>query len=173
MSTRTILAGVAVALVSFGCAQLPLAPRDAPWVTCNTAQPGAHCDVRITANAQGAYACEAGRFDVSPDYLKFQGGRPVVVTWRLDGPFRFCDGDDAFLKPGWSVESRQVFETFRSEKEDGARSEHGKIAACTPVRNWTWQNAPGTAGNQYRYGIRFRHPQTGQSCTIDPWFMNG
>jgi hypothetical protein len=173
MSTRTIAAAIAAGIVLYGCAQVPLAPRDAPWVACSTTQPGAHCDVRITANPQGKYACEAGRFDVEPDYLKLEGSRPVVLSWRLDGPYRFCDGDDAFLKPGWDVGSTQRFETFRSEKEDGARAGHGKVAACTPVRNWTWQNEPSSAGSQYRYGLRFRNTQTGVSCTIDPWYMNG
>jgi hypothetical protein len=172
MSTRTVVAAVAAAVVTFGCAQLPMTPRDAPWQRCDTSQPGAHCDVRITPNAQGPYFCEAGGFAVDPDYLQFTGGKPVVVTWRLDGPYRFCDGDDAFLKPGWEPGPKQIFETFRSEKEDGARAGHGKIAACTPVRNWVWHNDPGTAGNVYRYGIRFRAPG-GASCTIDPFFKNG
>lgn len=173
MSTRTILATLAVAVVTIGCAQLPMAPRDARWVECDTTRPGAHCDVIITPNAQGPYFCEAGGFAVEPDYLQFRGSKPVTVSWRLPSPYRFCDADDAFLKPGWDFGRKQVAETFRSEKEDGSRGAHGSTAACTPIRNWTWQNEPSSAGNEYRYGIRFRNPQTGQSCTIDPWFKNG
>jgi hypothetical protein len=173
MSTKRKLTAVAVALLLFGCAQISMAPREARWVECDTTRPGAHCDITITPNAQGPYFCEAGGFAVSPDYLQLRGSKPVTLSWRLQAPWRFCDGDDAFLKPGWAVGSSQVFETFRSEKEDGARGAHGTTAACTPVRNWTWQNNPGSAGNQYRYGLRFRNPQTGQTCTIDPWFQNG
>ena len=83
MSTRTVVAAVAAAVVTFGCAQLPTTPRDAAWKQCDTSQPGAHCDVEVqvlfsfpvrvaSGQVQSTWSMLAGITQARPD------GHPVV-----------------------------------------------------------------------------------------------
>ena len=175
MTIRTIAAALAAGVALLGCPTMtpkdpPRAGAEAQWVSCNTANPGARCDVRVTQDPNGPYSCALGRFRVEPDFLELTGGRPVNIQWELSAPFTFCDGDGVDLKSGWASASRQVFESYGSDKKDGARSGFETSAACRSFRNWRWGNT--TPGGEYAYEIRFRNRNTQERCTIDPWLRN-
>ena len=172
MSIKSLSVGVGATLVVTACAMLPPeAPREARWVPCDTSRPGARCDVRVAQDPNGNYTCGLGRFSVEPDYLELRGGKPVNIQWDVPAPFKFCDGDGVALKSGWSSANGQTYESFGSDGKDGTRAEFGKTSACKSFWSWRWGN--GSPGTSYTYEIRFRNPNTGETCRIDPFIRNG
>lgn len=174
--TATRIGAAFLAAVVAGCTTTAydnkaVPPATARWTTCNTASPGARCDVRVVRDANGSYSCGLGRFSVDPDYLELRCGRPVNIQWDVPAPFAFCDGDGVDLKDASASGRTQVYESFGSDDKNGARSGLGTTAACKSFRNWRWGNT--TPGATYAYEIRFRDPRTGDQCRIDPFVRNG
>lgn len=172
MSTRTVIVAAAIGLVLAGCAHRQMTPPDSVKAArCNTSGSGARCNIVITADANGPYACALGRFRVEPDLLELNGGQPIMIHWHLQNPLAFCRGDGITLKAPWVAARRQVFENFGSDTEDGARSGSKDDQPCKRSWNWHWANT--NPGTYYAYEIRFHDRRTMQSCTIDPWMRNG
>jgi len=169
MNLRLIaLTSAAMALLA-GCPNTVMVPRDARAVDCDTRSGGARCDIAIRAGS--AYSCDAGRFDVDPDYLALRGGRPVNMFWRLPDGFAFCGTDGVYLASPLSADDRQVIESFGSNNSDGSRESNAFIAAnCSASWHWNYRNQ---GASTYKYGIQFTHKASGRKCVIDPFIKNG
>ena len=169
MNARTPIAILAGSLL-LACAPMPPSPRPgALSMDCNTAAPGAQCNVSIAPGTQ--YRCELGTFDVSPDVLRLTGGNAVPIFWKLREPFAFCGRDQVYLKPGVNADTLQPYESFGSETEDGSRGPNLRVAGtCKQQWHWNWSN---TGSDLYVYNIQFTDTRTGRKCTIDPFIRNG
>jgi len=170
MNIRILTAAAVASALASGCMMGPRATDSAVWSLCDASRPGARCDVNVVRNdSTGKYACALGRFDVSPDFLEFRGGRPVNVRFSVPSGFEFCAADGAALKAGsLSASYPQLYESFGADKDDGSRVDTAK--ACRQFWIWNWGNLG--AGTQHEYLIRFRD-MSGRQCTIDPFFKNG
>lgn len=168
MKIRTIaVSAVAVGLLA-ACPMPVIVPDSVRAADCSTG-PGARCDVAIRTG--GRYVCDAGRFDVDPDYIRMRGTRPVNVMWTLPDNYAFCGADGVSINGALAAERRQVIESFGSDSEDGSRAPSAFIAAnCAAKWHWNYSNE-GT--DTYKYTIRFTHKPSGRKCVIDPWIKNG
>lgn len=168
MKLRTVVLASASAFVLAGCPSTVMVSADVRSVDCHTG-PGMRCDVSIRAGR--THTCEAGRFDVEPDFIRMRGGRPVSILWRLPDGFAFCAGDGVHLDHSLAFDDRQVLESFGSNSDDGSRETNSAIAAkCSS--NWTW-NYRNQGEQTYKYGIQFTHKASGRKCVIDPFIKNG
>ncbi len=170
---RIALAFAAPIVIGLGACSPPPAKVESGFApgNCDTGGGGQTCRIAIRASAAGPYRCDLGNFDISPDFLNLQGRDRVKLQFTLDRSFAFCDADRPFLKDPGVAGSRELIESYASLGEDGSRAAEERIGACRPVWNWSWSNE--TPGATYRYGITFRDPKSGRTCTIDPWVKNG
>ena len=164
-----IVVAVAATLASCG----PFRPSEPGTgiksVSCDSAAPGARCSVAIRAGSR--FTCGDARFDVDPEVLELRNGRPVNIIWTVDAPFAFCGTNNVYLKPNLSQDYQQMYESFGSESDDGARGPNmTTLGKCKQRWHWNWRNT-GTA--YYQYNIELTDTRTGRSCTIDPWVKNG
>jgi len=174
MIAKIATAVTMVAIVS-GCAHhdRPMT-RPLSQEKCDTNVLLPQCRIAIVEDPHGWYECELGKFRVDPDILELVGRKPGFIRWTLTEPakYQFCpsEGDGVELKSDQIADHRNVFESYASDTEDGARL--GALAGgpCKPFHNWNWSNA--VPGMKYEYEIRFRN-KAGRSCFIDPWILNG
>ena len=174
MIARIALAVATLAIVT-GCAH-----QDRPMTRplsedkCDTNVLLPQCRIAIVEDSQGRYECDLGKFRVDPDVLVLVGRKPGYIRWMLADPakYQFCasEGDHVKLKSDRLADHGNVFESFASDTEDGARLGALAGAACKPIYNWNWSNAE--PDKKYEYEIRFRN-KSGRSCLIDPWILNG
>jgi hypothetical protein len=167
---KLVLPIALAAIALTGCMTSPRMLDSVTWTPCDASRPGARCDVRVVQNPTGKYSCDAGRFDVQPDYLQFRGGKPVTVIFSLPSNDQFCASDGPALKSSSLLGSyAQLYESFGADKNDGSRTTFDITKACRSVWVWNWANM-GT--DTHEYLIRFRD-RDGRQCLIDPYFMNG
>ena len=168
MNLRLIALTAAAAALLAGCPNTVMVPADARSADCATG-PGARCDVAIRAGS--TYACDVGRFDVSPDVVNLRGGKPVNMFWSLPDGFAFCGSDGVYLNAAIPGERRQVIESFGSNNADGSRESNAFVAAnCSASWHWNYRNQ---GDGTYKYSIQFTHKASGRTCTIDPFIKNG
>lgn len=170
---KLAFAASVAAIVLVGCS-MPMrkAAETAAWTPCDASRPGARCDVSVVSNnSTGRYRCDIGRFDVSPEFVEFRGGRPVNIRFSLPQGYQFYSGDGPALKSGFlSGSYGQVYESFGADKDDGSREAFDATKACRSFWMWNWANT--NPGSEHEYLIRFRDRE-GRQCTIDPFFKNG
>jgi len=154
-------------------------PRDAlkPYsdVNCNSTGATTRCKVQVNASYNaGTRVCTVE----APNIYFDRSDRNFILVWvPPSADFKFCpiQGDGVSFKDAKATVDEQFDDAWAIENGESPAGDNPmyKKKDCFNRYRILALNTPAKSGEQYDYGIQFRHMPSGAKCALDPFIKNG